>query len=243
MLSSRVLLCFVEQWPVCRKRTFEWSLTLKVFPYPAVPSNIDSTPPYVGRARSYNKELKEQKTRLDKYESDLQTVKQVVDSSMTDLKGNISEIVSRQIKEHKDNERRRSNIIVYNVAESQEVESKNRFEEDMSKMSEFLEKELRVKANIVSCHRLGKKNQEDESEEPGSPRPLRVMFSNSSEKFLVNKEAMKLKSQGQELSYPFSGDYTAAEREEYRKLKQELERRKQGGERDIKIKKGKIVKD
>ena len=190
-----------------------------------------------------NKELKEQKTRLDKYESDLQTVKQVVDSSMTDLKGNISEIVSRQIKEHKDNERRRSNIIVYNVAESQEVESKNRFEEDMSKMSEFLEKELRVKANIVSCHRLGKKNQEDESEEPGSPRPLRVMFSNSSEKFLVNKEAMKLKSQGQELSYPFSGDYTAAEREEYRKLKQELERRKQGGERDIKIKKGKIVKD
>ena len=43
----------VEQWPVCRKRTFEWSLTLTVFPYPAVPSTFDSTPPYVGRARSY----------------------------------------------------------------------------------------------------------------------------------------------------------------------------------------------
>ena len=96
----------------------------------------------------------------------------------------------------------------YNVAESQEAESKNRFEEDMSKMSQFLEKELGVKANIVSCHRLGKKNQDDEREELGSPRPLRVMLSNSTEKFLVNKEAMKLKSQGQQILYPFSGDYS-----------------------------------
>ena len=154
----------------------------------------------------------------------------------------IKKLVEDQIYQQKERDRRQSNIIVYGVDESKKEAPKERFSEDKETVAEFMEKELNVKAKIITCFRMGKKKPATEDQIEQDIRPLKVVLSDPKEKVEITKAARKKKEANGQMKYKVSGDFIKEDRESYKKLREELERRVVDGETGLMIRRGKIVK-
>ena len=206
-------------------------------------------------------ELTELRNDLDKVKKDLQQKNNdemiTMKNEMTDLlqkqRVEIDIAVEREVNEFRARESKKSNIILYEVEES-ELEDKNENKtDDLKKVTNFIKNDLGMKTavHIDKTVRIGKNKS---SKEPGGAtaltdtestkkvRPLKVIFTNYKEKNEIMSAYWAKKDDQVKLKYGMSNDFTRYETEKYRKLKKELKEREEKGEQDLVIRRLKIVK-
>ena len=146
--------------------------------------------------------------------------------------------MERDVDEKFEAFRRRKNIIVYGMPEKDERDEKKRGEIDQINISNLLI-ELGTNVRNYEISRLGKQITE------GRPRPMRIELIKESDKYAVLKGAFKLKNTRNETFKRISitTDMSYKQREAEQILREELKERKRAGEKNIKIRKGRIVKE
>ncbi len=137
-------------------------------------------------AKKLEEALKEQQEIIQR-----NTAMKVAESMEHEGKNNTDE-VQKAVDEVKEQDRRKCNIILYNVPESESTNNDARREHDVAVIKELMKEELVVEAAIKEDNRgvprvtrLGKKEQ-------GKIRPLRVVFSSPEDQRKVLGKAKNL---------------------------------------------------
>ena len=97
----------------------------------------------------------------------------------------LSNAVKSVINEEKDRNKRKLNLILHNIIESDAEAPETRKKEDLKQVMDIFDKQLNVQANISSVVRLGKKG-------GSNPRLLKVTVDSESEKAVVLRNTKKL---------------------------------------------------
>ena len=177
-------------------------------------------------------------------------VTQIVEEKVNELKRtepavNIAEKLEETEQKIREDQRemeiRKKNCIIHNLKEVESEDKEYKREQDLAAVDKIMEN-CDIEGNRpVFCIRLGKK--------PGDAnkaRPLKVIFESEEEKLTLVKKYCITKREGSaeqkkslaEIS--IVPDRTIKEREEYKKLKDELEERTQNGEKNLVIRNWKI---
>ena len=136
-----------------------------------------------------------------------------------------------------DRERRKQNLVIFGLQESEGSSSSNRNMLDASAFSRSVSSQFKIKIEnirIVKTARLGRIN-------PEKPRPLLVSLSDSSSRRYLLQNSKILRGNPEYNKVYISPDLSPKEREANKKLQMELRQRRQDGETNLIIRKGKIV--
>ena len=133
-----------------------------------------------------------------------------------------------------DKENRKLNVVMHNIPEPQGETYIERTEQDKAKFKEVIREGMRLNVNVTKAYRVGKPTQE-------KPRLLIVGLENAEVKIEVLKMASQLRSTEEWSDVFITPDLTWKEREEGRRLREELRRRKRAGEDNLIIRRGRIV--
>ena len=145
--------------------------------------------------------------------------------------------VTKIVDEYRDIERRKWNVIVFNVPEPKSVDISQRKTEDIEFFNSLVEDICIAPVDIADVARLGAKVS-------SKSRPLRVQFNNLSHRRSVLSNAKKLRDSSSRLFKEIfiNPDLSWKERQAQKDLRSELARRKEAGESGIYIRRGRIVK-
>ena len=135
--------------------------------------------------------------------------------------------------------RRRNNVLIYNVPESDKEAAGERQDEDARICTDVFENCLEVKTTrIHKIIRLGGNKIE------GGNRPILVTLDSEDKKYKILRNAKKLKNQRDptKKAIGISPDLTKKQREKDYKLRQELRQRREQGEEGLYIKNGNLYK-
>ncbi|KAJ8045458.1 hypothetical protein HOLleu_08472 [Holothuria leucospilota] len=180
-------------------------------------------------------ELAKSTSRLSKVEAGVFTpdmngsIIKLVDDKGTDIRDGMR-------KDYLEMQKRRNNIIVYNLKESSDVETDGRKEYDSRALADLFYSKIGVPRSVEpkAFYRLGNREANDRG---AKSRPIKVILSNEWEKQQLLNRFMDVKRG--EISdvgdVHIGHDQTKWEQLEYKKLKEELIRRKQNGESDLVI--------
>jgi hypothetical protein len=159
-------------------------------------------------------------------------------------KGEHRDLIEVNMNEIQDRDRRKNNIIIFNVGECTSDITDVRKEYDMAEVTELLANEMNVLTSVMNPVRLGPKK-----ENMQWPRPLRITVDSESTKWKILKESKNLQASGEEKVKRIfiKKDMTPMEREQDALLKNQLSQRRiqsvEGGDQTKwVIRKGKIVK-
>ena len=137
-------------------------------------------------------------------------------------------------KSEEEKERKKNNLVIYNVTESGQNEVGKRIEDDIMICEEILS-ELEVgNVFIEKVVRLGKNDN-------SKIRPVLMRLRNEKEKWNILGRAKQLKNSEKYKGVYITRDMTEKEREEDKILRTELKERRDNGE-DVQIKNGVVVK-
>ena len=169
----------------------------------------------------------------------------VTKDSLVEFEKKVDHMIDSKIdtamEERLEREKRKLHLVFVNVQEST-GDKEEIMERDLKKVKDMIKicvpKEAE-KIKVENPTRLGALNAGHR------PRLLRVKVENEEIKWQILKNASKLNegmdwSEASRMQY-INLDYTAKEREQNKMLREELKRRRQAGERNIKIKGNKIV--
>ena len=150
-------------------------------------------------------------------------------------------IIDRDIRELCDRERRKANIVVFNVEESNDEDPQQRKQEDIVKLQDIMKK-IDIIASVQNPVRMGPRKESNKY-----PRPLRVTVDDEKTKWKILKEAKNLKEEGKENQLYIRRDMTVMEREQEAQLRKELREKRlreeaEGGQARWIIWKGKVTK-
>ena len=163
-------------------------------------------------------------------------VKHIVNKSVNDLIEGKMKGITEEIEER---ERRKENIIIVNIPESNKDTPEERLKEDTEKIKKLFEKVTTVESDTIKkITRIGKK-------EDKKSRLIRVQLNSQEKKSELMKKQRELNNEEtkpRDRIY-INNDLTNTQREEDRKLRQELQQRKKDGETNLKIRNGKIIKE
>ena len=134
-----------------------------------------------------------------------------------------------------DRERRKLNVVIHNLPESEPSEVESREQKDLSKFEETIKDAMHLRVQATKCFRVGRLSED-------RPRLLIVTLSDYETKMELLRSSSQLRNTPEWQHLYINPDLTPAEREENRKLRQELASRRAAGEENISIRKGKIVK-
>ena len=134
-----------------------------------------------------------------------------------------------------DKDRCKYNLVAYNVPENQEGDANARNKHDTTTFISIVKNCLDIDVTVTKSFRAGRVMTE-------RPRPLVLTLDSVDCKTEILENAYKLSHFNEWKKVYLAPDRTPKEREENKKLREELQRRKQDGEEDIVIRKGKIVK-
>ena len=147
---------------------------------------------------------------------------------------NTAEEISGVFDNFLDKEKRKSNLVVHNLAESVGESYAEIVEQDVKKFVDIIKDALSLHVRVVRAFRVGKKSQT-------KPRLLIVCTDNVEVKTDVLKMAPQLRQNALYSNIYITPDLTWREREEGRKLRDELARRREAGEENLIIRRGKII--
>ena len=134
-----------------------------------------------------------------------------------------------------DRERRKNNVVVHNLTESDGDTHAERMTQDRSRLGELLRRELSLNVHIVKSFRVGKFMQ-------GKSRLLIATLDSEESKWELVRIAPQLRGTSTGGNIYINPDLTKQEREEGKRLRSELAERRANGERNLVIRRGKIVK-
>ena len=158
---------------------------------------------------------------------------QKVETLKKNVESDINKKSEIQVKEHL-----LKNVIIFKVPESQETEPDKAYQEDFRKVLNAIDPEKKLKRDdIVRFHRLESKIKTNDT-----IRPIKMTLKNIE----LRNNILKLRNiyckNNNEVKQIFiAQDRTLQERENHKKLVDELKERKLNGEKDIVIRNGKIV--
>ena len=133
----------------------------------------------------------------------------------------------RAMEEMADRERRKNNVVIYNLKEG------GNHEADKDSVSVLLNSILDCQLNVTKLFRLGPKSHKD--------RPLLIGFECEEFKTKVLAAAPKLRSSTQFPNVYISHDRTKSEQQQHKALVVELLQRRNRGEQNLVIRNGKII--
>ena len=134
-----------------------------------------------------------------------------------------------------DRERRKNNVVVHNLPESDGDTHVERMTRDRSKLGELLRKELSLNARIVKTFHVGKFTQ-------GKNCLLIATMDSEETKWEVVRIAPQLRGTDTGNNIYINPDSTEQEREEGKRLRSQLAECRAKGERNLVIHRGKIIK-
>ena len=176
-------------------------------------------------------------SRLDEISRNGLDVDRCVDKVIEKIEDTMEKKISLELEEYRERELRKANLMVSNLKESEQQSMDQRKNEDLQLFKDVL-KELKTEnVNIKSVTRIGEKANE-------RPRLTKVVLANAVEKRDVLKGAKSLRNSKNEAfkNIYINPDLTKHAREEGKKLRDELARRKHTGETNIAIRRGKIIR-
>ena len=139
------------------------------------------------------------------------------------------------INEYLDRERRKCNLIIYNLQESTASSYTNRTSDDKKAFTHLLSSEFKLEnIELLKCIRLGKPVD-------NKHRPLLISLSDIATKNNILSKATKLRKSTQYKDVYITPDLTKTERVVAKDLRDELKRRRASGETNLVIRRGKIV--
>ena len=148
--------------------------------------------------------------------------------------------VREEIKEQNEREKKKNNIVMYNIEESTKAER----DERLKACGEIISGELGMtNVEIVEVSRLGKVEEASgNTRRNQKPRPVLVKLRNPGEKWGIIAQGKRLKnSENEKVKNVFiAPDLTMKEREHEKKLREELQIKKDNGEMGWYIKKGEL---
>ena len=153
-------------------------------------------------------------------------------------KDTVHEIVVEAIVESKEKDKRKPNLMMFNMKESTSTVREERIEygrANVIKVLSYLADTEDLDSRILKVIRMGRKGDNER-------RPIKVIFDSPNIKFSFLQKAYKLK-QAEDVcikEIQISNDRTPNEIRQYRQLRDELVRRKTN-EPDLVIRKGKIM--
>lgn len=159
---------------------------------------------------------------------------------------NIEHIVQEEVKEIRDIELRRLNLICFNIPESESESPEVRKTDDTNQVRSLLDVDMKMKDQALKFEnpfRLGKRVY-DADKVASRPRPLRITVNSFDDKrqILLANSVVKNPSEENKRKVFCTPDLTFKQREESAKLREELRyRRTILHEQNIKINKGRIV--
>ena len=138
------------------------------------------------------------------------------------------------VKEEEEKRKRECNLVVHGMKKSRERNDKEIFEGIVRDQLELMD------IGVEEVIRLGRDNNLGDGEV--KPAPTLVRIKTSGQKWAVIGKAKKLRNAGEEFRrVMIVPDLTVREREEDKKIRDELRRRRDNGEKRLYISKGKIV--
>ena len=143
------------------------------------------------------------------------------------------EALVKSVGDFFDKERRKQNIVVHNLPESVDVDSKRRIEKDIEAFKSMVIDEFRMSVNIKQAFRAGKSEQE-------RPRTLIVSLDDEGAKWDILKQAPHLRDSERYRGVFLSPDRTPEEREKDRNLRLEVKKLREEG-KSVRIQRGKVV--
>ena len=148
------------------------------------------------------------------------------------VKTNIINKIDTEAEENA-KKRKANNICIFNVPESNNESQEKRFQEDVEKVKEILNKHVELKReDVISFYRIGY------AKHLPKPRPIVLKLSNYELKLTM----LKLRNlKWKDKNIYINPDRTKKEQEEHKKLVLELHARRTEGEENIIIKNGKII--
>ena len=197
--------------------------------------------------------MKQLETRLKKIEEKLDTPNTSNHSRMLNepscalsesKKSCPKDPIVANMNEIQDRDRRKNNIIIFNVKECTGDNTDVRKEYDMAEVTELLSNEMNVMTTVTNPVRLGPKK-----ENMQWPRPLRITVDSEATKWKILKELKNLQASGEETVKRIfmKKDMTPMEREQETSLKNQLSQKRMqseesGDQTKGVIRKGRIVK-
>lgn len=145
------------------------------------------------------------------------------------------------ITEMKEKEKRKKNLVLFNIPENKKEEASESIKEDQRKCDELFQDILGVKdAEIYQIIRLGRTKP---SRTGDRPRPVLVEMNEVGVKWALVKKSKELKDNDNSAikEVIITPDLTRKEREENDKLREELKKRRSEGGQWI-IRKGRVVR-
>ena len=156
---------------------------------------------------------------------------------------NVEEVpkkVGEYVKRGEDveNDRRKNNLIIFGVRESEKGDTEAKYEDDKMECRKIFE-EIRVNdCRMEQLIRLGKKRDD------GKARPLLARLGSEGEKWAVLSRAKNLRNFGEPMSKVFvNRDMSREEREKDYRLRVTVEEKRRSEEVGWKIKRGTLVRE
>jgi hypothetical protein len=175
--------------------------------------------------------------------------KQVIEAEKV-IEKVIEKKIEQKNEEDFEKEFRKKNLILFGVEELDSVITEERVQNDIQRIDSIFETIKIRNVKILKYTRLGKRTLQDKEENESSQgkvdtvksrvRPLRITLEDDSERYKIIENAKLLKESSLENVF-ISFDLTRKERDEKKKLRNELELRKSKGEKNLVIKRGRIV--
>ena len=178
------------------------------------------------------KKMSEQMTSMER------TIEDKINEKIKISEKYTMEKINEDVEEKLEAFRRRKNIILYGMPEEKNKDDRNRCEIDEANIKNLL-KELKTNVKNYEITRIGKQIID------GRPRPIRVELNRESDKYEILKGAFNLKTTRNETfkRVIITTDMSFKQREAEKLLREELKERRQSGEKNLKIRRGKIVKE
>lgn len=189
-----------------------------------------------------NRKIEEMRPNKEEMKKQMEGLKQeIVDIGIKEVIGERrkeeQKIEGIQIKiEEMERERRRMNIVIFNLKESQKQKGEERYTEDQQRCDQIFRQELGVQNVVIEkLIRIGKRENERN-------RPLLVKLDNEERKREILKNTKKLRHSTDFERVYIMRDMTATEREKDRELRAELKERRQRENAEFTIRRGRVVK-
>ncbi len=161
--------------------------------------------------------------------------------AIPELEAKVRQHLAEMERDKAASESRRANFIMYDIPEHDSEDGNERKREDTTKLTNILQRLKLGNKQPKVVNRLGRREQ-------GKTRPLKIIMPNENDKVDVLKKIQSLKKSDnadekqlvQDLR--IAPDRTKKEREDYKKLRQELDERKSKGEENLIIRNNRIIK-
>ena len=178
----------------------------------------------------------------------IEEVQQRLEHKVDQLRSNMEEPVALAVQgalqedktEELEIERRKANVIVHGVPESEADDSEQRKDDDLTVLAAMFQEVRTENVTVENVVRLGKKA----ADPTQHPRPMKVVLDSAESKISLLKNAKNLreKQEGGWSKVFIHQDLTPKQREARKPLVVELKERKANGEKDLIIYNGKVVK-